>query len=282
MKMQSESPRVREKTGRQLRPFPLRTLPPTLRQIVWSRFYRSAPQQLLGLFNSAPLHFAPSVVMTGLVPGDVISDAIALTGIYDLPMTRWLLKIAREERGLFVDVGANLGYFSLLWAAQDAQNRAIAIEASPRIVGLLEENVRDNRLGDRITVRAQAAGARRGTMQFNSGPAEQTGWGGFAPATSSATATVDVVPLDELLSEIQDIAILMVDVQGADFWALQGAERLLRERRAQHIIWEENKERMQQLSIPPGESQKFMQMLGYTPMPHGDPAAGVLHWSARS
>ncbi|HEV3304762.1 MAG TPA: FkbM family methyltransferase, partial [Planctomycetaceae bacterium] len=147
-------------------------------------------------------------------------------------MTRWLLKIAREERGLFVDVGANLGYFSLLWAAQDAQNRAIAIEASPRIVGLLEENVRDNRLGDRITVRAQAAGARRGTMQFNSGPAEQTGWGGFAPATSSATATVDVVPLDELLSEIQDIAILMVDVQGADFWALQGAERLLRERRA--------------------------------------------------
>jgi FkbM family methyltransferase len=282
MKIQSEYTGIKEIVPFQHRPFILRALPLTFRQIVWSRFYRPTPPRFLSLFDAAPLHFAPSTVMTRLVPGDVISDSIALTGIYDLRTTRWLLTIARECAGVFVDVGANLGYFSLLWASQDERNRAIAFEASPRVVTLLEHNVRENRLGDRIAVHGQAVGPKCGTMEFSSGPADQTGWGGFERDATAASVTLDVVALDEVLVDLQEIAVLMVNIQGADFWALQGAERMLRERRCRHIMWEENKDRMRQLGIPPRESQKFMQKLGYKPVPQGDPEAGVLRWYARS
>lgn len=263
------------------RPFLLRALPLSLRQSVWGRFYRPTPERFLSLYQAASLYFAPSVVMTRLVPGDAISDSIAFTGIFDLDVTRWVLTIARQRAGVFVEVGASLGYFSLLWAAQHVRNQAIAFEASPRVVELFEHNIRVNGLSDRIAVHCQAIGAKRGSMQFNSGPPVQTGWGHFESETSTASISVSVVPLDEALCNLPEIAVLLIDIQGADFWALQGAERILRERRIQHIMWKESKLKMRQLGIPPGESLKLMLKFGYNPMPHGDPASDVVRWSAR-
>ena len=97
------------------------------------------------------LHFAPQMRMN-LVAGDCISDPIAFTGVYELAFTRVLVEIARKPGGLLVDVGANLGYFSLLWAAQRADNQAIAFEASPRNVPLLVDNLEANGLGGRVQV----------------------------------------------------------------------------------------------------------------------------------
>jgi FkbM family methyltransferase len=259
----------------------LRVLPPVFRQRVWSRFYRPTPPRFFPLFDAAPLHFAPALTMK-LVPGDVICDAIAMTGVYDLRLTRWLLRIAGDEGGVFVDVGANLGYFSLLWAARSRGNRAVAFEASPRNFDLLRHNVHESGLGERISVRSEAVGSKRGTMHFDAGPADQTCWGGFAREPSGASVAVDVLPLDEALRDVPEVAVLMVDIQGADFWALQGAERILRERRVRHIIWEENKPRMQQLGIAPHQPRQFMESLGYQPVPLDNEAPGASHWHARA
>jgi FkbM family methyltransferase len=256
-------------------------LPPAIRQRVWGRFYRPTAPRFVPLFEAAPLHFAPTLPLgMKVVPGDVISDAIAFTGIYDLQLTRWLSDIAQKEGGIFVDVGANLGYFSLLWAAQRDGNRAVAFEASPRNVELLRHNVRQNGFSDRIRVHDQAVAQRRGSMQFDSGPPDQTGWGGFARDSSETSIEVEVVRLDEALFDVPQITVLMIDIQGADFWALQGAERVLRERRVQHVTWEENRARMQRLGIEPGEPQQFMERLGYKAMPLNNAAAHVLHWYA--
>jgi FkbM family methyltransferase len=256
-------------------------LPPAIRQRVWGRFYRPTAPRFLSLFEAAPLRFAPGLRLgMKVVPGDVISDAIAFTGVYDLRLTRWLSTIAQEEGGIFVDVGANLGYFSLLWAAQRDGNRAVAFEASPRNVELLSHNVRQNGLSERVTVHQQAVGARRGRMRFDSGPLDQTGWGGFVRDASEGSIDVEVVPLDEALFDVPQITVLMIDIQGADFWALQGAERVLRERRARHVTWEENKPRMQRLGTSPGEPRRFMERLGYKVVPLSNSAAGVQHWYA--
>jgi FkbM family methyltransferase len=263
-----------------LRPLVLRILPPAFRQSVWSRLYRPAPRRFISLFDAAPLHFACAVAMK-LVPGDVISDSIALTGVYELRFTRWLVKVAREEGGRFVDVGANLGYFSLLWAAQHERNRAVAFEASPRNVELLRYNVRQNMLHDRIAVHDQAVGICSGIMQFDLGPADQTGWGGFAREGSAGAITVDVVTLDEMLSDLTEITVLKIDIEGADAWALRGAERILREHRVRHVWWEENEARMRQLGIAPGESQAFMRSVGYEATAQGDAAAKLVNWYAQ-
>lgn len=261
------------------RPLALRCLPPRARQAVWSRLYRPATEQWFGLYESAPLHFARDVEMR-LVPGDVISDSIAFTGVYELEFTKWLVSTAREEGGVLVDVGANLGYFSLLWAAQKTDNRTIAFEASPRNLTLLEHNVHQNGYGKRVNVRREAVGAQRGTMQFDLGPANQTGWGGFSLEASEASVAVDVVPLDDALLGVSDITLLKIDIEGADFWAIQGAQRILREKRVRHIWWEENKPRMRRLGIQAGDAQAFIRSMGYATKAYSDPKAGSVDWHA--
>ncbi|MCP9929783.1 FkbM family methyltransferase [Cyanobium sp. AMD-g] len=109
-----------------------------------------------------------------LVPGDLISDIIAFTGVYESRLTQRVARLA-QRGGILVDVGANLGYFSLLWAALNKENRCVAFEASPRNIPILNRNIRQNGLESRIEVFPVAAGQESGTMKFSLGPVEQTG-----------------------------------------------------------------------------------------------------------
>ncbi len=111
-----------------------------------------------------------------LVPGDHISNSIAFLGYYELELSRKIISLAKEG-GLLVDVGANLGYFSLLWAAGNPKNRCIAFEASPRNVSIIERNIKRNHFENQITLIPKAASKDSGWMPFDLGPEEQTGWG---------------------------------------------------------------------------------------------------------
>ena len=112
-----------------------------------------------------------------VLPGDVISDYIAFTGAYELALSRRVVELATRG-GIMIDVGANLGYFSLLWASQRPDNRVIAFEASPRNVRLLDQNVRTNAFESRIRIVPCAAAATPGRLAFDVGPDDQTGWAG--------------------------------------------------------------------------------------------------------
>ena len=200
--------------------------------------------------------------MCELLPGDVISDSIAFTGSYEDELSRRLARSARAG-GLLVDVGANIGYMSLLWAAQSADARAIAIEASPRVFPRLRANVAANRLMDRVTTLNVAAGRDAGSLPFDLGPEEQTGWGGLAGSSSAGTINVDVVRLDVLLKGEPQIDVLKIDVEGADAWVLMGAEQLLRRRVVREIWFEENLSRARALGIPLGAGVIFVEQFGY-------------------
>ena len=210
------------------RPLLLRALPRRLRTSAFARLYRGRHAAWLPLYKAAPLRFAPHVSMR-LVPGDVISDYIAFTGEYEPCLTRRVAQLARHG-GTLVDVGANLGYFALLWAATKPSNRCVAFEASPRNVGILRENVVSNGLGAHVEVVPKAAGAAPGKLPFDVGPIEQTGWGGFAEQGREGTIEIEVVRVDEVIRSDEPIALLKLDIEGADTWALMGCERLLKGR----------------------------------------------------
>ena len=146
------------------RPLLLRSLPDRLRISVWTHFYRAKGSDWLPLYKAASLRHAPLVSME-LVPGDGLSDCIAFTGVYEPALTRRLVELAKQG-GTLVDVGANLGYFSLLWAANNSANKCIAFEASPRNINILRRNVNQNRLDQRIQVVASAAGSAPGSSNL--------------------------------------------------------------------------------------------------------------------
>ena len=168
------------------------------------------------------------------------------------------------------------GYFSLLWAGTNPSARVVAVEASPRNIGLLRNNVKRNRFEDRVTVIPKAAGDHAGRIAFDAGPAEQTGWGGISRDSSANTITVPMVRIDEELRGT-DIELLKIDVEGADTLVLLGCEGLLQERRIRTIYFEQNRQRMEQLGIPPDDAVRFLRDAGYECRPLG---AHAMEWIA--
>ncbi|NEO43483.1 MAG: FkbM family methyltransferase [Moorea sp. SIO4A3] len=216
----------------------------------------------LTLFENANLEFAPQIKLK-LMPTDASHKMIAFCGFYELPVSRRIAKLSRSG-GLMVDVGANYGYYSCLWAAASSQNKVIAFEASPKNSSALKHNIINNRLETQIDIREIALGKESGNLRFDLGPDEQSGWGGLVVENSPNTIEVPVVSLDEVFVNNNDhIDVLKIDTEGADTWVLQGAEQLLRSHRIKHIFFEENKVRMSKLDIKPGEAQKFLQNCGY-------------------
>ncbi len=255
----------------------LQVLPDRVALSIWARLYRHRPNSWASLCRDAPLRYAPDVRME-LVPGDLISGAIACTGVYDPRLSRRVVELA-SAGGLFVDVGANLGYFSLLWAAGHPDNRCVAFEASATNVDLLRRNVRRNGFEQRIHVLPVAAGESRGTVRFDPGPLEQTGWGGIAASGATDGVLVEMVRVDEVIGDEQ-VALLKIDIEGAEAWALKGCDRLLKQHAVRELWFEQNKPRSRALGIPERAALDYLSTLNYVPRPMSDPEDDVVEWSA--
>jgi FkbM family methyltransferase len=217
--------------------------------------------------------------MSALVPGDIISESIAVTGFYEQVLSQRLTYAARQG-GLMVDVGANLGYFSVLWLASRAENRCISIEASPRNVPLLKQNIQANSMEQRCEIRECAAGRADEVMNFELGPESQSGWGGLTLGEGRGAVQVAVRRLDEIVPDDRMVDVLKVDVEGADTWVLLGAERLLRRRQIKTIFYEQNKPRMKDLGISETEAQQFLEAIGYRVNAMGDVSGEVVEYTA--
>lgn len=244
------------------RPLPLRCLPNRLRQSAYYRYYHRRHGEWPVLFKAAPLAFAPDVRMFDLPAGDVISGNIAFNGFYELDLSRRIVALAREG-GLLVDVGANMGYFSLLWCASHSSARAIAYEASPRVAPRMASNIRNNQLADRISLVEKAASKEAGVVEFSLGPADQTGWGGITASADVRTVAVAAVRLDEELGATP-VDVLKIDVEGADTFVLYGCEALLRKRLIKTIFFEQNPSRMTELGIDQDDARRYLSDLHYT------------------
>ncbi|MBD2391657.1 FkbM family methyltransferase [Aphanizomenon flos-aquae] len=245
-----------------------------LRQKLYYRFFSKQAHKLSHLFDSVYLEFAPNIRLKP-EPKDVGHQVIAFCGFYELELTRKIFALAKEG-GLFVDVGANYGYFSCLWAAANPKNRVIAFEASPRNTSPLRENITNNNFQSRVEIHDIALGKEVGNLPFSFMSEEQTGWGGLSLKDEMNTINVPVVTLDQFWAEssysTSTIDMLKIDTEGADTWVLQGAYQLLKEKRIKHIFFEENKVRMSALGILSETAKDLLLSCGYqiTPMGSGE------------
>lgn len=200
-----------------------------------------------------------------LLNSDVGHQLIIFNGFYELELTKSIIKLGTLG-GLLIDVGANYGYFSCLWASQNPGNKVIAFEASPANIEPLRNNVIKNMLSHAITVSPNAVGKEKGKLKFYLGnESKQTGWGGFSNNNSSDLIEVDVDTLDNYTSKnnINKVDVLKIDTEGADTWVLYGAERLLKEKKIKHIFFEHNIERMELLNINQEEATNFLKKYDY-------------------
>jgi FkbM family methyltransferase len=135
--------------------------------------------------------------------------------------------IAREACGVSWDLGAHIGYFSLLMARRC--DRVVAVEASPSLAARLRRNIALN-AADVTVVEAAVAGAV-GTADFElsaaGGMSRVAGVEGVAGAPIVDRVRVETTTLDRLLESHGRPAFAKLDVEGAELEALQNAPRFL-------------------------------------------------------
>ncbi len=142
-----------------------------------------------------------------------------------------------EEGDVFVDVGANLGYFTLI--ASDAvgkTGRVFAFEPEPNNFSLLQKNVEVNKCANVCCERKAVSNANQpielhlssfnyGDHRIYSSHDDE----GYNRGEERARTQVEGVTLDSYFPSGTRIDFIKMDVQGAEYFALLGMERVLRE-----------------------------------------------------
>lgn len=121
------------------------------------------------------------------------------------------------------DIGANVGYFSLLAAVLTGpEGKVIAFEPLPRNLSFLRRHVTLNKLKHVVQVVPAAVSDKSGEAAFNLGASNAMGH-----LAESGEITVRMVALDDISTEIRPPDFMKVDVEGAEYAALKGARALL-------------------------------------------------------
>ena len=159
--------------------------------------------------------------------GDVvISRQIREQGIWE-PFETELVRRSLAPGGVFLDVGANLGYFTVLGAAWvgDA-GRVYAFEPEPRNFRLLQTNLDLNGYAGRVTVCEAALSDRSGTGYLKLHP-DNLGDHQLVEPAAGAVEVALVEGAAWFREREARLDLVKIDVQGAEHAVVRGLMPLL-------------------------------------------------------
>jgi FkbM family methyltransferase len=149
-----------------------------------------------------------------------VAALVNAMGEYDynnMNLVRFLLR----DGGTFVDVGANIGSYTLI-ASENPKARVISIEPHPATFALLEANVFKNR---RMNVKCLnlALSSRNAEVQLTDGPETSVNHLVGDDCFSNDTLTVTSRKYESLFSEMGESPnFLKIDVEGHELEVLRG------------------------------------------------------------
>lgn len=146
-------------------------------------------------------------------------------GLWEPNLTAWIA--SRLKNGdVFVDVGANVGYFTLLAArCVGSGGKVVAIEAMPSIFEHLAEHVRDNGLTNTRLLNQAAVGPDSAPeVELFWGSTENIGSTGMIGRGSGRGVMVTASTLSNLLTddECARARLIKVDIEGVEPEAVHG------------------------------------------------------------
>lgn len=143
---------------------------------------------------------------------------------------------------VFVDLGANEGFFSVLASRQvGPMGRVFAIEPQSRLTAVLRRNLELNDASN-VTLAVVAISDTSGAAEFNLAPDTNSGSSGLARATRYAnpTQSVRTLTLDGFLAEyaLASIDVMKIDIEGFEYEAVLGSPDVFRQRRVRCLLIE--------------------------------------------
>lgn len=175
-----------------------------------------------------------------------VSVEIASSGTWEPHVTQALRRLL-SPGDTFVDIGANVGYHTLLAASLvGCSGRVVAFEANGDNARLIAHSIEVNGL-QQVDLRPLALSDATGFAWFRTAIGSNGGFTGQdAGATFDATSTiVPTLRLDDL--DIQGIDVIKVDIEGAEPRALAGAASTI-DRDQPVIIFEFSREMVREVA----------------------------------
>jgi FkbM family methyltransferase len=210
---------------------PVSLLPPAVVRRVPGKPGRMLTRQLNRAVKRYPRSFTAQTAHGFSVAGDtrdLIQRYLYVFGEWEPNITAWTLRHLRAG-DVVVDVGANIGYFSLLAAtAVGPAGEVIAFEAVPSIATALEDNVARN--GAHVSVRRVAAAAVPGSVEVFRAGGQNIGQSGTTQTAGAVSeGKVRAAPLSaELDPQLWPrIRLIKIDVEGFEDQVLDGLTPVL-------------------------------------------------------
>lgn len=174
---------------------------------------------------------------------------------------------------VLLDVGANIGEFTVGLAPLLPNGRVFAFEPQPDVRKVLEESVALNGFSNVCVLPFGLAEKYERQMLFTS--ADVVRFGGFHEGLYSrfpdryrteAAGVVEFQPLDQVLKEhgIQQVDWIKADIEGGELYFLRGAQHVLRTMRPKLLI-EVNEATFEAAGYSVRDIAAFLDEFGYKP-----------------
>lgn len=143
------------------------------------------------------------------------------------PVETEMIRRILPEADIFVNIGANIGYYCC--HALSLGKQVIAVEPNMRNLWYLMKNIKNNGWSNQVEIFPVAIGEGPDILEiygWGTGASLIKGWQNLSPSFASLTPTLslDRIVYDKLNGKK---ALIMVDIEGAEYMLLKGAQKIL-------------------------------------------------------
>jgi FkbM family methyltransferase len=168
------------------------------------------------------------------------------------------------KNSIVFDIGANVGYYSVLFAKQAPNTKVIAFEPFSKQLNLLKQNIRINKLLNICPYKLIVSDQEKRQKIYYSGD-KNTGASSLHQITS-IFETVESITLDKFCDQkkVAKIDLIKIDVEGHELNVLRGMSKLLSQKRIKHVFIEILEENLARNNSCGKDINDFFKNYGYS------------------
>lgn len=205
-------------------------LPGNVPEFLYTTIFKAKP--IKKVVNCILLFIIPDKILLsfGLVlflnkKDPVVSGALAL-GVYENFET-FLIEKEIHEGMMVIDIGANIGYYTVLFAHLVGSNgKVIAFEPDKQSGEVLKKNITANKFRNVLYV-DKALSDRKGLVKLYISEENRGDNRIYDTKEGRDWVEVEMISLDDYLPKEKKVDIIKMDVQGAEALILKGMEKII-------------------------------------------------------
>jgi len=182
---------------------------------------------------------------------------LSINGVYEKESTEIVKRII-EKGDIVVDVGANIGYYTLLFAKLVGPNgKVYAFEPEPKNFNILKKNIKINGYNNVKLVQKAVSSITGKTKLYIA--SDNMGSHSMIKNDQKEIISIDSIRLDDYFHEYKEkIKFIKLDIEGNEMEAIKGMISILKKNSEIKIMTEFNPFMLQKSGIEPKKYLEFL------------------------